>query len=98
MPENNFHVSLSKWARTIGEGSKVRQKQLMTHYIANEQNIRLTMLYKIINEITNIPKKEILILTNSRTRSKHRHTFRIMIKNTNEYKYSFFPRNICKKN
>ncbi len=52
------------------------------------------MLYKIINEIANVPDKETLIHAYTRTRSKHQHTFHIMTNNTNEYKYSFFPRTL----
>ncbi len=48
----------------------------------------------MINEIANVPNKEILIPADTRTRSKDGHKFRIMTNNTNENKYSFFPRTI----
>ncbi len=53
------------------------------------------MSYKIIAKVLN---KEILIPTDGRTRSKHRRKVRIMNNNTNEYKYSFFPRIIFEWN
>ncbi len=62
------------------------------------KDIRLTMLYKIINEIANLSNKEILIPADTRIRNRHGHGFHIMTKNTNEYKYSFFPRIISKWN
>ncbi len=62
------------------------------------KNIRLTMLCKIINEIANVPSKEILIPIDTRTRSKHGHTFHIMSNNTNQYKYSFFSRTLSQWN
>ncbi len=60
--------------------------------------IRLTMLYKIINEMANVPNQEILISADTRTRSKHGHKFCTITKNTNEYKYSFFQRTISQWN
>ncbi len=62
------------------------------------KNIRLTMLYKIINEIANVPNTEILIPADTRTRSTHGHTFRIMTNSMYAYKYVFFPRNISQRN
>ncbi len=44
------------------------------------------MLYKIINEIANVPNQVIVIPADTRTRSKHGHTFGIVNKtqmNTN---------------
>ncbi len=41
------------------------------------------MLYKIINEIANVPNKEILIPADTRTRSKHGYKCLIMNNNTN---------------
>ncbi len=66
------------------------------------KDIRLTMLCKIINEIANVPNKQILLPGNTRTRSKHGHKFHIMTKNTNEYKCSFFHKTytsgiVCQK-
>ncbi len=58
------------------------------------KDIRLTMLYKIINEIANVPKKEILISADTTTGSKYGHTFYIMTKNTNIHKHSFFSQTL----
>jgi hypothetical protein len=58
------------------------------------KDIRLTMLYKIVNDIANIPKEEILIPSDNRTRSEHGHKFCILTQERNEYKYSFFPNTI----
>ena len=62
------------------------------------KDIRLTMLYKIANDIANVPNKEILIPSDNRTRSKHAQKFRILTQETNEYKYSFFPHTISQWN
>ncbi len=43
------------------------------------------MLYKLINEIGNVPNKEILILVDTRIKIKHGHTFCIMGNNGNQY-------------
>ncbi len=56
------------------------------------------MLNEIINEIANGPRKEVLISTDTITRSKHKHKFNIMTKNTNQYKCSFFPQTISQWN
>jgi hypothetical protein len=58
------------------------------------KDLRLTMLYKIVNDIANVPKEEILIPSDNRTRSEHGHKFCIPNQETNEYKYSFFPHTI----
>ncbi len=48
------------------------------------KDIRLTMLYKILNEIANVPNKEIVIIADTRTRGKNGHQFCIiMTNNTN---------------
>ncbi len=60
--------------------------------------LRLTIPYTIINEIANVPNKEILIPADTRTRSKHGHTFCIMTKDTNEDKYAFFPQTVSQWN
>ncbi len=59
--------------------------------------VRLTLLYKIINEITNVLNKEILIPADTRTRSKHGHNFYVMTKNT-KYKYPFYSETISQWN
>ncbi len=60
------------------------------------KDIIFTMLYKIINEIANVPNKEILP-ADAKTRSKHGHKFQIITNNTNEYKYSFFSWTISQR-
>jgi hypothetical protein len=50
------------------------------------KDIRLTMLYKIVNEIANVPTEDLLIPSENRTRSEHGHKFCILAKrqtNTN---------------
>ncbi len=61
-----------------------------------------SMLYKIINEIANVPNKEILIPAHTRTRSKHAHTHKFhMITQTNinihSSHKSFLSRTVCQK-
>ncbi len=43
-----------------------------------EENIWLTLLNKVINEITNVPSKEILIQADTKARSKYKPKFLIM--------------------
>ncbi len=62
------------------------------------RDIQLTMLYKIINRIANVPNKDIVIAADSRTRSKHGHKLFIMSNNTNQCNYSFFPQTISQWN
>ncbi len=47
------------------------------------KDIRLTMLYKIINDTANIPHKEILLPADTKTRSRDGYNFCIMTKNAN---------------
>ncbi len=52
------------------------------------------MLYKIINEIVNVPNKEILIPADTRTRGKHGHKFCILNDNTyHKIQIFIFPKN-----
>ncbi len=61
----------------------------MIHKIAwkklqdRRKDIRLTILYKIINEMAKVYNKEILKSAETTTRSKHGHKFHIMTKHTN---------------
>ncbi len=47
------------------------------------KDITLTMLYRIMKEIANVPNKEILISADTRTRSKDEHKFCIMTNTIN---------------
>ena len=55
---------------------------------------QLTLLYKIINDLVDIPSHPYLQPGSSRTRSQHSIKFRQFTVRTNVLKYSFFPRSI----
>ncbi len=79
-----------RFGETTRGGSQIE----LVQNLKSSNAIRLTMLHQIINEIANLPNKGILIPADTRTRSKHGHKLTIMTNNTNQYKYSFFPRTI----
>jgi hypothetical protein len=55
---------------------------------------QLTLLYKIINDLVDIPSQPYLQPGSSRTRSQHASKFRQYSVRTNVLKFSFFPRTI----
>ncbi len=82
-----------KAARFVNqEYSKYNSVTIMIHKLGwtnvqdKRKGIRLTMPCKIINEIANTPNKEILIPTDTNTRSKYGHKFHKLTNNTNQYK------------
>ena len=56
--------------------------------------IQLTLLYKMINDLTDIPADEYLTKLPSRTRSAHSKKYRQYSASTDSFKFSFFPRTI----
>ena len=62
------------------------------------ENMRLTMLYKINNELVSIDKNNLSPAENTNTRSNNNHKFHIPYAKKDVYKYSFFPRTIKKWN
>ena len=55
---------------------------------------QLTMLYKIINEIIDIPKERYLTPLATKTRATHSKRLKRYSPSTDTFKYSFFPRTI----
>ena len=55
---------------------------------------RLQMLYKIVNQEIAIPSQDILIKSQSRTRTTHDQTYRQIQCNKNSFKFSFFCQTI----
>ena len=55
---------------------------------------QLTMLFKIINDLVDIPRDQYLTEASTRTRSHHSHKFRHVPAPSDYFKNSFFPRTI----
>ena len=55
---------------------------------------QLTMLFKIINDLVDIPPDHYLTEASTRTRSHHSHKFRHVPASSDCFKNSFFPRTI----
>lgn len=55
---------------------------------------QVTMLYKINNDLVDIPGNQYLSLATRSTRSSHSHKFRHFAPSTDYYKFSFFPRTV----
>ena len=58
------------------------------------KNSRLTMLYKINNNLVSVSKDELIPSNRLNTRNNHALSFQIPFANKNVYKYSFYPRTI----
>jgi hypothetical protein len=58
------------------------------------EKVQLTMLYKIVNDLVDIPSSTYLKPHHSRTRASHKHRFQHYSTSTDYFKYSFFPRTI----
>ena len=55
---------------------------------------QLTMMFRIVNSLVDVPLEQYLTPASSRTRSAHSHKFRQISTTTSYYKNSFFPRTI----
>ena len=58
------------------------------------RDARLTLMFKIINDLIAIPAEEYLTKSSSRTRSGASNSYRLYTTNTSTYANSFFPRTI----
>ena len=56
--------------------------------------IQLTMFFKIVHDLVDIPSSDYLIPSYSRTRSNHSKKYQQYHTKSDAYKYSFFPRTI----
>ena len=61
---------------------------------SQEAKQQLTLLYKIVNDLIDIPAEEYLSPSTTRTRSAHRKKYRQFSPGTDTFKYSFFPRTV----
>ena len=61
---------------------------------SRRSKIQLTLLYKIVNDMIDIPADEYLTKGASRTRSAYSKKYRQYRTSTDSLKYSFFPRTI----
>ena len=65
---------------------------------ARRAKTQLTMLFKIIHGLVDIPAEDYLVPASTRTRSQHSLKFLQIPVSSNCYKFSFFPRTICRWN
>lgn len=61
---------------------------------SRRSKLQLTVLYKIVHGLIDIPPSEYLIPANSRTRSSHAYKFQQYSTSTDCFKFSFFPRTV----
>ena len=61
---------------------------------ARRTKCQLTMLFKIINDLVDIPQEEYLIPASKRTRTRHSHKFRQIPASSDYYLNSFFPKTV----
>ena len=59
---------------------------------------QLTMLFKIIHGLVDIPAEDYLVPASTRTRSQHSLKFLQIPVSSDYYKFSFFPRTFCRWN
>lgn len=59
---------------------------------------QLTMLFKIIHGLVDIPACDYLVPASTRTRSQHSLKFLHIPVSSDYYKFSFFPRTVCRWN
>ena len=56
---------------------------------------QLTMFFKIIHGLVDIPACDYLVLASTRKRSQHSLKFLQILVSSEYYKFSFFPRSVC---
>lgn len=70
-------------------------QQLGWDSLANRRrDLRLTLMYKIINNLSAVPTSDILLPADLRTRAKHKHKFRAIQSTTPVFRNSFFVRTV----
>ena len=63
--------------------------------LANRRrDLRLTLMYKMVFSLVEVPTEQLLIPADTRTRANHEHKYKHISARTNSYKHSFFPRTI----
>ena len=61
---------------------------------ARRTKSQLTMMFKIINDLVNIPQEEYLTPASKRTRTRHSYKFQQISASSDYYLNSFFPKNV----
>ena len=61
---------------------------------SRRQKLQLTLFFKIVNDLVDIPAAEYLTAAPSRLRSNHKLKFRHLAARSDTFKHSFFPRTI----
>ena len=61
---------------------------------SRRSKIPLTLLYKVVNDLVDIPSSAYLTPSTAKTRSSHTKKFRQFYPSTDCFKFSFFPRTV----
>ena len=61
---------------------------------SRRSKIQLTLFFKVIHHLIDIPADQYLTLSTSRTRSTHSKRYRRFAPSTESFKFSFFPRTV----
>ena len=87
------------YTQTPGITSQIKKQRNMELLETRRQAHRLTIMYKITNNLIDIQEQEYLQAAHTRiTRNSHNKKFLTLSTRTDAYKYSYFPRTICKWN
>ena len=84
---------LSDYSYEPGSMTNIMQRLQWKPLKTRRKHARMTLLYKGLQGMANIPTKD-LIQQNNRTRNQHDLSFRIPYSRTDCYKHSFIPRTI----
>ena len=84
---------LSDYSYEPGSMTNIMQRLQWKPLKTRRKHARMTLLYKGLKGMANIPTKD-LIQQNNRTRNQHDLSFRIPYSRTDCYKHSFIPRTI----
>ena len=84
MSDSDRTSSVSAMIRQLGWDSLADRRR----------DIRLSLFYKAVHELTAIPTEEVLVKADDRTRSSHPYKFRHIKSDTTTYRNSFFPRTV----
>ena len=87
------------YTQTPGITSQLKKQRNMELLESRRQAHRLTIMYKITNNLIDIQEQEYLQAAHTRiTRNSHNKKFITLRTRTDAYKYSYFPRTICEWN
>ena len=80
--------------RTPGTVTNLLQELNLDSLEQRRKQQRLSMMYKIVNELVDINQDRYLQKAQTRTRGSHSSKFQTISTRTDTFKYSFFPRTI----